>query len=85
MHALLFFLALAFVLLFSPNRAEAYIDPASGSFILQMLLAAIFGAMFAIKSINARIRLFFSRLLGKETPSSESAPQPSAETEDDEQ
>ena len=32
-----------------PERAEAYIDPGTGSYVLQLLLAGILGALFALK------------------------------------
>ncbi len=38
-----------------------YLDPGSGSYILQLLLAAILGGMFAIKIYWRRIRAFFNK------------------------
>ncbi|MEO6221406.1 MAG: hypothetical protein ABIO81_13320 [Ginsengibacter sp.] len=38
-----------------------YIDPGSGSYLVQMIIAAILGGMFYIKTIWKRIRLFFSK------------------------
>lgn len=38
-----------------------YIDPGSGSYLVQMIIAAILGGMFYIKTIWKRIKLFFSR------------------------
>ena len=45
--------------------AYAYIDPSSGSYFLQLLLASLLGAAFAIKVFWRRIKLFFSRLFGR--------------------
>jgi hypothetical protein len=39
--------------------AAAYIDPGSGSFFVQMLLAGILGAGMAIKAYWHRIKAFF--------------------------
>lgn len=32
-----------------PARASAYVDPGTGSYVLQLLLAGILGALFALK------------------------------------
>ncbi|HEY8388913.1 MAG TPA: hypothetical protein VIK74_09930 [Parasegetibacter sp.] len=36
-----------------------YLDPGSGSYLLQMIIAAILGALFYIKGIWWRIKSFF--------------------------
>lgn len=41
-------------------QAHAYIDPGSGSFFVQMLLAGLLGAGMAIKAYWGRIKAFFS-------------------------
>jgi len=41
--------------------AAAYIDPSAGSYLLQILAAGFFGAMFALKVFWDRIKSFFSR------------------------
>lgn len=51
------FLWAATLALAAAARAEAYVDPATGSFVLQMLIAGFVGALFAIK-------LFWHRLVG---------------------
>lgn len=40
--------------------AHAYLDPGTGSFILQTLIAALFGALFVLKSYWVRIKGWFS-------------------------
>ncbi len=41
-----------------------YIDPGSGSYLVQMIIAAILGGMFYIKTIWKKIRLFFTKSKG---------------------
>lgn len=43
-------------------RAYAYLDPGSGGFFIQMLLAALLGVSFAIKNFWRRIKEFFVKL-----------------------
>ena len=57
-----------FLLLFfftMTHRAYAYIDPGTGSYILQMAIAGIVGSLFAVKVFWNKIKLFFSGLFGK--------------------
>lgn len=53
-------LALALLLLFAPS-AWAYLDPASGSMILQVVLGGIAGLVVAVKLFWHRILGFFGR------------------------
>lgn len=41
--------------------ASAYLDPGTGSFIFQTILAVLVGASFAIKTYWQRIKSLFSR------------------------
>jgi hypothetical protein len=45
-----------------PRKAHAYIDPGTGSIIIQVLIAAFFGALFAVKMFWKRIKIFFNGL-----------------------
>lgn len=40
--------------------AYAYLDPGSGSFILQMIVAGIMGSLFMLKIYWKRVKSFFS-------------------------
>jgi len=42
-------------------KAHAYLDPGTGSFILQMLIAGAVGAAMAIKAFWGNIVMFFNR------------------------
>jgi hypothetical protein len=44
----------------------AYIDPGTGSYVLQLLLAGLLGSLFAVKIYWRRLRGFLSR--GRKTP-----------------
>lgn len=48
-----------------PSSAAAYIDPGTGSLVLQMLIAGVLGAAFAVKrfwrTIAAFLRSVFKR------------------------
>ena len=48
-----------------PPDAEAYLDPGTGSYILQILIAGLLSALFMIKPIMNRMKLFFAKLFGK--------------------
>jgi len=52
------FFALMFALITAPP-AHAYLDPGSGSFIIQILLAGLMGAALMTKIYWARIKSFF--------------------------
>jgi len=51
-----------FVLLL-PREALAYIDPGTGSYMLQLVLAALLGGLFALKIFWKNIKSFFVNLL----------------------
>jgi hypothetical protein len=44
----------------------AYLDPGSGSFLIQILIALFLGSAFAIRTFWGRIKRFFLKLLGRE-------------------
>lgn len=46
--------------------AFAYLDPGTGSMLLQLLIAGVLGALFTIKMYWYRFKGFFARLMGKE-------------------
>lgn len=45
-----------------PDVTYAYLDPISGSIILQALIAGVLGAILSIKRVSWAIRDFFARL-----------------------
>jgi ribose/xylose/arabinose/galactoside ABC-type transport system permease subunit len=56
--------ALAFcgVFLAGSGTAHAYIDPGSGSYALQVAVAAVFGALFSVKVFWYKIKQFVANL-----------------------
>lgn len=55
-------LALLF-LITSDDTTYAYIDPSTGSYVLQIILAGILGTLFTLKLFWKRIRMALSRLI----------------------
>jgi hypothetical protein len=50
--------------------AHAYLDPGTGSMIIQVLIAVFVGAAFAVKVFWKRIVAFLRRVFHKDQPSS---------------
>jgi hypothetical protein len=44
------------------EEAYAYIDPGTGSYLLQFLIGAVFASLFAIKAFWSRIRASLPRV-----------------------
>jgi hypothetical protein len=42
-------------------KAQAYLDPGSGSFIIQLVIAALVGAAFVFRGTLSKIKRFFNR------------------------
>jgi hypothetical protein len=47
------------------GRADAYIDPGSGSFLIQLLIGGLLVGGFALKMGWRRVCAFVARLVGK--------------------
>jgi hypothetical protein len=54
--------------------AYAYLDPGTGSYIFQLLLAAFVGLAFVIKVFWARIKGFFAKIFTGDETRREQAP-----------
>jgi uncharacterized membrane protein len=68
-------ICLPIIILFSESSAWAYLDPGTGSLILQMVIGACAAAGFAIKVYWGKLVAFFSK---KE--SSDKSPKPAKKT-----
>ena len=53
------------LLLISARDAFAYVDPGTGSYILQLIMAGLLAAAFALKSYWKNIAAFLSRLMSR--------------------
>ena len=60
----LFYLAFLLLSLLT-NQADAYIDPGSGSYLFQIMLASLVGAAFAVKTYWIRIKEFVKKVFHK--------------------
>jgi hypothetical protein len=49
----------------APMTASAYIDPGSGSFLVQIVMSALFGAIFLARSFIARTASAAGRFFGR--------------------
>lgn len=59
-------LFLTVILLFSPLFfVDAYLDPGSGSFIIQLIVGALLGGIIAFKSYFKKVISFFVRHTGR--------------------
>lgn len=64
------FFSILYAVLFPP-KAHAYLDPGTGSYILQIAAAIIFAGLFLIKTWWNHISRFILRILGRKEKSSE--------------
>jgi hypothetical protein len=54
------------LILAAPSKSvQAYLDPGSGSFILQLLLAALVGGLFVIRSYWKKIADFLRKIFSR--------------------
>lgn len=56
------------------GRAHAYIDPGTGSYILQIVIAGLVGAAFTLKLFWKRIQLFIGHNISKKSSRREDEP-----------
>lgn len=55
------FILVVLLLFVSARHAHAYIDPGTGSYVIQLIIAALAGAAFAVKVYWGKIRTLFSK------------------------
>lgn len=52
---------LALILILLPTNAHAYIDPGTGSIVLQFVIAGLVSGLYVIKKFWSNIKSFFQR------------------------
>ncbi len=57
------------LLFWSIRKAHAYIDPGTGSYIIQVMIGGLLGAAFALKVYWKKVKAYFSNLFSKRTKS----------------
>lgn len=58
---------ISLLILLSAETTYAYLDPGTGSYIIQVSIAMIFGALFAIRIFWTKVKLFFLNLFKRGT------------------
>lgn len=56
---------LALFYLIFPRKAYAYLDPGTGSYILQLIAATLFMGLYAVKLFWNNVKIFFKNLFSK--------------------
>lgn len=57
-------LSVLFLLIFLP-KAYAYLDPGTGSYVLQLIIGVLLGGLFVIKAFWRNIKTFFTNIFLK--------------------
>lgn len=57
-----FVVLIALLALFAPLPASAYLDPGSGSYFVQVVIATVLGSLLAIKLFFKNIKGYVSKL-----------------------
>ncbi len=60
----IFALFALFFLIFS-EEAYAYLDPGTGSYILQLIIAGLLGGLFALKMFWSKVKNFFVNVFSR--------------------
>jgi len=56
---------IATLLLIWPHNTYAYLDPGTGSYIIQLIMAVFLGGIFALKIFWKQIKLFFIKIFSR--------------------
>jgi hypothetical protein len=60
------------LLLTLPSVAQAYLDPGTGSYVVQLLIGGLLGGLFALGVFWRRVLAFFKRLFRRGSSDEES-------------
>jgi hypothetical protein len=64
-HSPIIFIFFGMLYLIFPRTTYAYLDPGTGSYIIQIILAALVGVAFTIKIYWTKVKTFFVNLFSK--------------------
>lgn len=59
-------IVLALFYLVFTEKVYAYLDPGTGSYILQLIIAGLLGGLFALKMFWSKVKNFFVNLFSSE-------------------
>jgi len=62
------FLISLMILTLGAMQAQAYIDPGTGSLVIQATIAVVVSSLVAIKMFWKKIKIFFAKITGKPIP-----------------
>jgi len=65
MNLLRSLIAIILILLIFPQGSYAYLDPGTGSYIIQIIIAGFLGGIFALKIFWKQIKIFFVKIFLK--------------------
>lgn len=65
--------SIVFFLFIIPKNSYAYLDPGTGSYLLQIIAAILFAGLFFIKSWWGRVKGIFLKLISKADDEEESS------------
>jgi len=68
----LLLLMLTCVFIFPAQAQALYIDPGTGSIVIQVLLGALIGGLVALKMYFARVKAWFAKLFNRSSRDDES-------------
>lgn len=55
----------------APKTTHAYVDPGTGSYVIQIILGTVLGGMFAIKMYSRKIKSFLGKFFTKKDDNKE--------------
>lgn len=62
-------LLILIIVILIPKAAFAYLDPGTGSYVLQVVIALFIGAIYSVKIYWTKIKTFIKRTFSKEKES----------------
>lgn len=65
MHDVSIFLIASSALMGAIEKPMAYLDPGTGSFLIQLLAAGVLGGLFILRASWTKVKNFFLRLMGR--------------------